>query len=693
MPDDSYLHGDRSATVDLLERGRFSALLAEDILAAPSAGGFVFAVMGPYGSGKTTVLDQVRAALDEKATIVSFEPWMVGSADQLIGRFFKTFAASMKRSARREIREVAERAEKYGQLAGPLSDAVGLALDLSTAGMAGRAKKLARSVLDATKTDVEGERAEIVKALAKADSKWVVFLDDVDRLTSAEIREVIRLVKNVADFPNTVFVLAFDRWNVEHALSGTVRDGREYLEKIIQAPHDLPAVAPHLVRGIIGREITHALSRRGLRMTEADEDRWAKLYEIGVVPYLRTLRLAHQWANVAPLRAAAAGPDVSLPDVLAIEALRVFEPDLFAYLDLSDVLAEYTSLVDSISERHAEERRQHAMRAMEHATRHEVAQALLIALFPQMALYFTGEAGSRDNREDRRLGRLASDKAYWAYATATERDKGPVPALLDAMDDEDTLKPLLDAIDANQLDRVLDELRDYAGDFRSSAAAPFARALCSQLDRTAAIRSDFLGIPLGHQVMTVVELFVGKLDVQQQHDLAHELATTGTPFCRFWVIRTFGDDGEVPEPNQTPPVLAAAETEDLKQKLAEDVAAMPIAELLSHPQFLLFLDLLHARGNTARVVEVFRDDDAGPAAVELLLERWSTTNGKGERVLAELRFKWDVLVNLVGGEAEAEAVIAKMDAQRDTLSEGQLEALDQAKHHRGGRKVLPFETT
>jgi hypothetical protein len=261
------------------------------------------------------------------------------------------------------------------------------------------------------------------------------------------------------------------------------------------------------------------------------------------------------------------------------------------------------------------------------------------------------------------LGRLASDKAYWAYATATERDKGPVPALLDAMDDEDTLKPLLDAIDADQLDRVLDELRDDDGDFTSSAAAPFARALCSQLDHTASIRSDFLGIPLGHQVMTVVELFVDKLDVQQQHDLAHELATTGTPFSRFWVIKTFGDHGDEREPGQTPQVLAAAETGDLKQKLAEDVAAMPIADLLAHPRFLLFLDPLHARGNTARVVEIFGDDDARPAAVEALLERWSTTNSKGERVRAELRFKWDVLVNLVGGEAEAEAVVAKMHAQ------------------------------
>lgn len=693
MQNDSYLHGDRSATVDLLERARFSALLAEDILAAPSAGGFVFAVMGPYGSGKTTVLEQVRVALIEKATVVSFEPWMVGSAEQLIGRFFETFAASMKRSARREIRDLAERAEKYGQLAGPLSDAVGLALDLSTAGLAGRAKKVARSLLDATKTDVEGERAALVKALGAADSKWVVFIDDVDRLTSAEIREVIRLVKNVADFPNTVFVLAFDRWNVEHALSATVRDGREYLEKIIQAPHDLPAVPPHVVRGIIGREVTDALSRRGLQMTQADEDRWAKLYELGVVPYLRTLRLAHQWANVAPLRAAAAGPDTSLPDVLAIEALRVFEPDLFAHLDLSEVLAEYTSLVDSISERHADERRERVKQAMDHAARPEVAQALLIALFPQMALYLTGEAISRDSREDRRLGRLASDKAYWAYATATERDRGPIPALLDAMDDEDTVKLLLDAINAHQLDRVLDELRDHVGDFTSSAAAPFARALCSQLDRTAMVRSDFLGIPLGHQVMAIVKLFVSKLDVQRQHDLAHELATTGTPFSRFWVIKTFGDHGGEPDPAQTQPVLAATETDDLKRTLAEDVAAIPIADLLTHPQFLLLLDLLHTNGNTARVVEIFGDDHARPAAVEALLERWWMTNSKGERVPAELRFQWDVLVSLVGGEAEAEAVVAKMDAQRDTLSDGQLEALDQAKHHRGARRVLPFEAT
>jgi predicted KAP-like P-loop ATPase len=55
------------------------------------------------------------------------------------------------------------------------------------------------------------------------------------------MRLIFRLIRLNADFINTRYILSFDRKVVEKALDGEQgTSGREYLEKFIQVPFDLP---------------------------------------------------------------------------------------------------------------------------------------------------------------------------------------------------------------------------------------------------------------------------------------------------------------------------------------------------------------------------------------------------------------------------------------------------------------------
>lgn len=47
--------------------------------------------------------------------------------------------------------------------------------------------------------------------IEKIDRKIIVFVDDIDRLNKAEIRETLRVLRNIADFKNMVFICGFDR--------------------------------------------------------------------------------------------------------------------------------------------------------------------------------------------------------------------------------------------------------------------------------------------------------------------------------------------------------------------------------------------------------------------------------------------------------------------------------------------------
>ena len=62
------------------------------------------------------------------------------------------------------------------------------------------------------------QRLELEKALRKLERPIVIVVDDIDRLQEAEIRDIVRLVRLVGDFPNLVYLLAFDRVRVAKVL-------------------------------------------------------------------------------------------------------------------------------------------------------------------------------------------------------------------------------------------------------------------------------------------------------------------------------------------------------------------------------------------------------------------------------------------------------------------------------------------
>ena len=68
------------------------------------------------------------------------------------------------------------------------------------------------------KKGVFEQRPKLEEALSALDKPIVVVLDDIDRLETSEIRDVFKLVRLTANFPNIIYIVAFDRERVEEAL-------------------------------------------------------------------------------------------------------------------------------------------------------------------------------------------------------------------------------------------------------------------------------------------------------------------------------------------------------------------------------------------------------------------------------------------------------------------------------------------
>ena len=92
-----------------------------------------------------------------------------------------------------------------------------------------------------TDDTVEKLHEELTKVLSDQGKRFLIVIDDIDRLAPDEALLMFRLVKSIGRLPNVIYLLVFDRHLAESIVSERYpSEGPHYLEKIIQAGFDIP---------------------------------------------------------------------------------------------------------------------------------------------------------------------------------------------------------------------------------------------------------------------------------------------------------------------------------------------------------------------------------------------------------------------------------------------------------------------
>jgi hypothetical protein len=314
---------------DRLGRSDFAKGLANEILGAPSKGGFVIGLTGSWGIGKTSILNMAVETIGDRAHVVQFNPWFFSGTDALITSFFNETAAQLGLGTKK-LKKVAGKLAEYGTLVAPAAAIVGAAGLVQAASGVVSAATAPRSV--------HQRHEEIRKILATLNKPLVVMIDDLDRLQPDEVKDMVRLVRLVGDFPNTVYVLAFDRGRVEEVLGDKDRErGRAYLEKIVQVAYEVPMAREPDVLTMVLTALDQLIEGRSLGPLNQSD--WTNVFTFIIKPLLNTPRQARRYLESLRLAFATIGDEVALVDVLGLEAVRVMRPDLFAALvDCADEL-------------------------------------------------------------------------------------------------------------------------------------------------------------------------------------------------------------------------------------------------------------------------------------------------------------------------------------------------------------------
>lgn len=498
---------------DRFNRAIFATRIAETIATRVDPSSIVLGLFGPWGDGKTSVLEMMQEALKPypNVIVVRFNPWHFQSEDLLLRGFFATLADAMDQSLPNVKEKAGELIKKYGSVLSLASITVGGVVQVTPGEAAkGVGKAMSNVGLDELRTRIE-------RMLDEANNRLVILIDDIDRLDREETHAIFKLVKLSASFRHTSYVLAFDDIVVSAALgerygAGGALAGRAFLEKIIQVPLHLPPADENSLRQLALEGVQNALNQAGIELTQPQVDAFIRHFDDALLPRLETPRRAKLFSNALLFALPILKGEVNPVDLMLIEGIRVLYPRLYTGIRENSALflhgerderrngcQEAVSRIDSLIEGTTPE-----LTADERET---VKSRLLDPLFPRISNMGYGAEWDNIWGAEQKVSSNQYFKRYFTYSVPV----GDVPdahvvALCEAAPAaSDTEKRvLLEAFAARQgLPRVISRLRQREESLTQVQASALITAF--------ALNGDLLPRERGMMVMADTRAKAGML--------------------------------------------------------------------------------------------------------------------------------------------------------------------------------------
>ncbi|MGL2963870.1 KAP family P-loop NTPase fold protein [Flavobacterium sp. RSB2_4_14] len=208
---------------------------------------FTIGLVGPWGNGKSSVLKMVKKELSKtnkntKSDIIIFDflPYLNHKENDIINEFFTALSNELK--------------PYNGKLSNLITEYSSKLTDLYEN----------KNVLGFIENQVshfdKSAASELYKLinemLVDINKKIIVFVDDLDRLSKDEILQVLKLIRNTADFRNAFFVVAMDKEYVLKSLKKSKKIFHSsFIDKFFQLEIYLPEIQKSKLRLLFIDEI------------------------------------------------------------------------------------------------------------------------------------------------------------------------------------------------------------------------------------------------------------------------------------------------------------------------------------------------------------------------------------------------------------------------------------------------------
>ncbi|WP_288382269.1 P-loop NTPase fold protein [uncultured Acinetobacter sp.] len=557
---------------DLLGRAKFSENLAEAISNWNGKDSLVVALYGDWGTGKSSVKNMALTYIKDKSSkpiVIEFSPWEWAAQEKITKAFFNEISKSIgKESSSEKNKRLADSFKKYGNYLAAseviltstsnslpfiVSAIAGIGffsaflndtkiITLITTGFVAispflkwgveNLKRLA-GYFDEKAKDSEKSlteiRSELKVELQELENPILIVMDDLDRLSTSELKMIFQLIKANTEFPNVTFLLLFQRNIVEQKLTDKTQSGKDYLEKIIQVPFNIPKVSQIQVHKVLFDRLNKILELDKNSNIQFDQDRWSQLYHAGLKNYFNNLRNVYRYTSTLSfhftLLKGRTVFEANLVDLIAVECLRVFEPEVYNELSISkDAFTTFKSLGSNRENNNKDFKliiENVILKTSEN--NRENLRKILTELFPTIQWiignnYYEYESYSNWFSEGRICHNKNFDNYFQLSLSQNEITKSDLVDFISLTVDESLLKRKMLELDSNgKLKEFLSQFDSYENQVTEDAAIPYISALMDVGDYVSDDGTSFFDI-LGAQALIyrLVYNFLLRIDVKEK---------------------------------------------------------------------------------------------------------------------------------------------------------------------------------
>ena len=465
---------------DSLGRDVLAIDLATYILNVNPKFSYTIAISGSWGSGKTSLFNLTRIHLNRNPNclIIEFNPWFFSDAENLTELLLGTLAKKL-RLKDPKTKKVAKLISKYGKELGRLGSIPHVGPFFAFLGWASRLFGKESKISDL----YSFQKSNIKTALLALQIPIVIFIDDIDRLDFKEILDIFKMVRLTANFPNVIFVLAFDRQHVIEILNSGSVDGAPYLEKIIGVTIDIPKPSDK----ILTEDLEKLLNRELFPLVPSghfSQTAWPDIFFEIIRPLIGNHRDAKRYVATLTLTLRSLNERIDLTDLLALEAIRLFRPELFLSLQMGqNALVDTSQLgvsgaadkatIDGIFSKHSSES--------------QLIRSLISRLFPAASKHIGNASYGGEWRSTwLKDSRVAHPEVLRFYFERFESEEFKAFSLAKTILEFTTFTEMsnfLNGLDIEALGKCIQALENFEQDYPNTSVIPLSKALLNSLPR------------------------------------------------------------------------------------------------------------------------------------------------------------------------------------------------------------------
>ena len=484
---------------------------------------------------------------------------------------------------------------------------------------------------------MKNQRDKLIKVLKEISKPITVILDDIDRLSSDELQSILKLVRVTGNFPNIVYVLSFDKNRVIKTLNDNNIDGRDYLEKIIQIPFDIPQVPKKLLQENLFSSLDKILGDVYL-----DKVRWSNAYWNIIKPTIKNIRDIRRYTSSLSNIFKQLGAEIDVVDLLTIEAIRIFYPNKFK---------EIFELKDYILVRSNDDKRKDKLKNF-------IQDNEMYDYFLEILFDIDNINSNNEFLKNRRIAYSAFFDLYFEQVMSPEfiNVKLSQKVWL-AMQSEEDFKIALSAVPDDSLENVVNNLIDYEKDFTKEMALATIPTLYKCLPRVPEKEGGFFDFGADMIWRSLVYRLLRNIPDGDKIETITQLFDSCDLYGKFDIIKIVGHFHGL---------ASKTEEEKLEEIFLSDISVATIKELSESYNLSRILYFSFLKGTR------ISNDRLSSHEVLLSLLKSSISEVKSQRgsdptIYREKTLHWDNLVKIYGDETKLVKLIEEIANNQEII--------------------------